>query len=134
VACVLLGLYAFLVFGNPVPTAQWLPLALFVLLSFAHSIVSQMPWMLLCEVFPFRTRGLASGIAAAACYVFLFLASKTYLDVENGFLLHGAFWFYGGISCVGFVFLYFRLLETEGKTLEEIERHFTHGLSARESI
>jgi hypothetical protein len=129
----LLGLYAFLVPKAPDPAARWLPLALFVLLSFAQSIVSQIPWMLLCEVFPFRTRGLASGITAAACYVFLFLASKTYLDIEHGLLLHGAFWLYGGINCIGFLFLYFRLLETEGKTLEEIEHHFTHGLSARGS-
>lgn len=133
VACVLLGLYAFLVSGSPDSAARWLPLALFVMLAFAQSIVSQMPWMLLCEVFPFRTRGLASGITAAACYVFLFLASKTYLDIEHGFLLYGAFWFYGGLCFIGFFFLYFRLLETEGKSLEEIEYHFTHGLSARDS-
>lgn len=89
--------------------------------------------MLLCEVFPYRTRGFSSGIAAAGCYVFLFLASKTYLDIERGLLLHGAFWFYGVASGIGFLFLYFRLLETEGKTLGEIEHHFTHGLSARGS-
>jgi MFS family permease len=133
VACLLLGLYAFLVPGVPEPAVQWLPLALFIFLSFAQSIVSQMPWTLLCEVFPFRTRGLASGITAAACYVFLFLASKTYLDIEHGLQLHGAFWFYSGISFLGFLFLYFRLVETEGKTLEEIEHHFTRGLSARGS-
>jgi hypothetical protein len=132
VVCLLLGLYAFMVAGVADPTARWLPLALFIVLSFTQSIVSQMPWTLLCEVFPFRTRGLASGITAAACYVFLFLASKTYLDIENGLHLHGAFWFYSGVSFFGLVFLYFRLLETEGKTLEEIENHFTQGGSARE--
>jgi hypothetical protein len=126
VACLLLGLYAFMVPGGvPDPAARWLPLALFIVLSFAQSIVSQMPWTLLCEVFPYRTRGLASGITAAVCYVFLFLASKTYLDIEYGLQLHGAFWFYSGVSFFGFLFLYFRLVETEGKTLEEIEHHFS---------
>lgn len=132
-ACVLLGLYAFLVPEVADPTARWLPLALFIVLAFTQSIVSQIPWTLLCEVFPFRTRGLASGITAAACYIFLFLASKTYLDIENGLLLHGAFWFFGSVSFVGFLFLYFRLLETEGKTLEEIENHFTRNVNARGS-
>ena len=131
--CVLLGLYALLVHELADPLARWLPLALFVVLGFTQSIVSQIPWTLLCEVFPFRTRGLASGITAAACYIFLFLASKTYLDIENGLLLHGAFWFYGSVSFVGFLFLYFRLLETEGKTLEEIENHFTGKVNARSS-
>jgi hypothetical protein len=132
-ACLLLGLYAFMVPGEGDPAARWLPLALFIALSFAQSIVSQMPWTLLCEVFPFRTRGLASGITAAACYVFLFLASKTYLDIELSLQLHGAFWFYSGVSLFGLLFLYFRLLETEGKTLEEIENHFTRGGSTRGS-
>ncbi|KAJ4445684.1 hypothetical protein ANN_12369 [Periplaneta americana] len=93
-------------------------------------IVGQMPWMLLSEVFPFRTRGLSGGVSAAGCYVFLFLSSKTFLDMERDLQLYGAFFFYGTISCIGVVFLYFRLLETEGKSLEEIERHFTEGRSA----
>jgi hypothetical protein len=74
---------------------------------------------------------LSGGVSAAGCYVFLFLSSKTFLDIEHSFQLHGAFFFYGAISCVGVVFLYFRQLETEGKSLEEIENHFTQGLSAR---
>lgn len=132
-AAVLLGLYAFLVSDVTEPATRWLPLALFIVLAFTQSIVSQIPWTLLCEVFPFRTRGLASGITAAACYIFLFLASKTYLDIERGLLLHGAFWFYGCMSFVGFLFLYFRLVETEGKTLQEIENHFTGKVNARGS-
>jgi hypothetical protein len=72
-------------------------------------------------------------VSAAGCYVFLFLSSKTFLDIEHSFHLHGAFFFYGTISCIGVVFLYFRLLETEGKSLEDIEHHFTEGLSARRS-
>jgi hypothetical protein len=77
---------------------------------------------------------LSGGVSAAGCYVFLFLSSKTFLDIEHTFRLHGAFFFYGAISCVGVVFLYFRLLETEGKSLEQIENHFTQGLSARHSV
>lgn len=114
-------------------SATWAPLLLFILLSFCNGIVGQMPWMLLSEVFPFRTRGLSGGVSAAGCYVFLFLSSKTFLNIEHSFHLHGAFFFYGTISCIGFVFLYFRLLETEGKSLEYIEHHFTEGLSSRRS-
>jgi hypothetical protein len=66
--------------------------------------------------------------------VFLFLSSKTFLDIEHSFRLHGAFFFSGAISCVGVAFLYFRLLETEGKSLEQIEKHFTQGLCARRSV
>jgi len=81
-----------------------------------------------------RTRGLSGGVSTASCYVFLFLSSKTFLDIEHSLRLHGAFFFYGAISCVGVMFLYFRLLETEGKSLEQIEKHFTQGLSAQRSM
>ena len=134
-AALLLSVYALAEDAPPVPGERlgltWIPLLLVILLSFCNSIVGQMPWMLLSEVFPFRTRGLSGGVSAAGCYVFLFLSSKTYLDVEHSFNLFGAFLFYGTISCVGVVFLYYRLLETEGKSLEDIEQHFTQGLSAR---
>jgi len=32
------------------------------------------------------------------------------------------FWVYAGICLVGFIFIYFKLPETKGKTLEQIER------------
>ncbi|PSN58488.1 hypothetical protein C0J52_00818, partial [Blattella germanica] len=137
-SAILLGVYA-LAAGAPHKeggeslSLTWMPLLLFIVLSFCNSIVGQMPWMLLSEVFPFRTRGLSGGVSAAGCYVFLFLSSKTYLDVERSFSLAGGFLFYGAISCVGAVFLYFRLLETEGKSLEDIEQHFTQGRSARDA-
>ncbi|XP_069695177.1 facilitated trehalose transporter Tret1-like [Periplaneta americana] len=133
VAALLLGVYAYVrPLGDDGALAYtWVPLVLFVLLSFCNSIVEQIPSILISEVYPFRTRGLSVGISVAFCYFFIFLASKTYLDTERVFQLHGAFWFYGVISCVAYAFFHFWLVETEGKSLEDIERHFTQGLSAR---
>ena len=34
----------------------------------------------------------------------------------------GIFWLYGAICVAGFVFIKFKLPETKGKTLEQIER------------
>jgi SP family sugar porter-like MFS transporter len=35
---------------------------------------------------------------------------------------HGTFWLYGAICLIGFVVIYWKLPETKGKTLEQIER------------
>lgn len=129
-SCLALGAYAFVVI-RPDPTgvdrpATWLPLSMLVTLSFfTYFGVGQIPWMYVAEVFPFRSRGLASGVAAAMAYVLFFLATKTYLALEFSLELYGVFWLYGACSCVGFLFLYFVLPETEGKSLEEVEAFFT---------
>ena len=72
-----------------------------------------------------RTRGIASGFSAAMCYVFLFAASKTYLDMEYSMHLHGVFLLFTVVNAVGFVFVYYRMPRMEGRTLVEIEEYFS---------
>lgn len=47
--------------------------------------------------------------------------------------LPGTFWFYSSISLLGCLILYFVLPETEGRTLIEIEEHFSGGPSLFEN-
>lgn len=131
-SCVLLGLYGYL-FVAPVTTtsgdeniltATWVPLVLLAVLFFANAIQGQIPWLLVAEAFPFRTRGFASGIAAAVSYFISFLAAKTFLSIHHSLQLYGSFWLFGAVNSFCFAFLYFLLPETEGKSLEEIERLF----------
>ncbi|XP_055686788.1 facilitated trehalose transporter Tret1-like [Lutzomyia longipalpis] len=102
------------------------PMIMFFLMSFFSSFgISAIPWMLLSEVFPFKSRGMATGITAALNYIMAFLTTKTYLNVEHSLGLDGAAWLYGCIGVVGFAFTWFCLPETEKRTLEEIEMHFS---------
>jgi hypothetical protein len=59
------------------------------------------------------------------CYVFLFAASKTYLDMEQSLQIYGSFLIFTGINILGFIFVYWRVPDTEGKTLVEIEAYFS---------
>ncbi len=43
--------------------------------------------------------------------------------------LPGTFFFYAGVAFIGAIILYFVLPETEGRSLTEIEEHFSGGLS-----
>lgn len=47
----------------------------------------------------------------------------------NTMTLPGTFWFYSAVAITGSVVLYFVLPETEGRTLMEIERHFSGEMS-----
>lgn len=72
-----------------------------------------------------RSRGSASGIVAALCYVMVFISTKTYLDLEHALGMPGIVFLYGAVGVVGFLFFYFLLPETENRTLEDIETHFS---------
>lgn len=73
----------------------------------------------------YRGRGLAGGVCAAICYGFTFLMSKTWFYLLNLVELHGCFLIYGIIGCIGVLYLFIYLPETEGKSLAEIENNFT---------
>ncbi|XP_028172431.1 facilitated trehalose transporter Tret1-like [Ostrinia furnacalis] len=83
------------------------------------------PWVLLGEVFPFRSRAASQGIAAAGNYLITFVGSKTFINFETSIQLWGAFAIYAGFAYMGTIYLYFFLPETEGVTLQEIESYYS---------
>lgn len=102
-----------------------LPLILVFVLAFMTSLgVAPIPWMLLSEVLPIRTRAITSGVTVTINYLVVFLATKTYPWLESQLQMHGVLMLYFcfGASCL--IFLYLFLPETENRTLEEIEHHF----------
>lgn len=72
-----------------------------------------------------RTRGVATGITGAVNYFGQFIALKTYLDLESSFSLPGVSIFYGVICVIGLIVAYLIMPETERRTLEDIEFHFS---------
>lgn len=76
-------------------------------------------------MFTFRSRGFATGITAALNYAMTFVTTKTYYNLEISLGLYGVIWFYGFCDILGFFFIYFMLPETENRTLEDIETHFS---------
>nr|XP_014091416.1 facilitated trehalose transporter Tret1-2 homolog isoform X1 [Bactrocera oleae] len=115
----------------PVPTQTtnnlvWLPLILLLGSAFfAHIGIRMIPWILIGEVFPAQVRSTASGLVSGLGYIFGFLANKLFLQMLSAFTLPGTFWLYSAVALFGALVLYFTLPETEGRTLHEIEAHFS---------
>uniref|UniRef100_A0A0A9WSX5 Facilitated trehalose transporter Tret1 n=4 Tax=Lygus hesperus TaxID=30085 RepID=A0A0A9WSX5_LYGHE len=114
-----------LAFTPSTALSGWACFILFVLLFFFSMYgASGIVWTVMSEIFPYRGRSQASGMAAASSYLITFSATKSFLALKHSLGLHNLFGVYGGISAFGFVFLYFMLPETEGKSLEEIENSY----------
>lgn len=78
-------------------------------------------WVVISEIFPNRVRGLAMSVAVGALWVACFVLTFTFPILNRNLGPSGTFWIYAAICALGFVFIFFRLPETKGKTLEELE-------------
>jgi MFS family permease len=83
-------------------------------------------WVLMSELFPTRVRGRAMAIATVSLWIACLAVTLTFLSLMNVFTPGGAFWFYGVMCLLTFVFIWKALPETKGKTLEEIEKWWRH--------
>jgi SP family sugar porter-like MFS transporter len=78
-------------------------------------------WVVISEIFPNRIRGTAVSIAVATLWIASFILIITFPELNHRVGAAGTFWIYAGVCVLGFLFIRWRLPETKGKTLEEIE-------------
>ncbi|XP_045489849.1 facilitated trehalose transporter Tret1-like [Pieris rapae] len=104
---------------------SWIPTTLLMLLALiTHTGIRLLPWLLIGEVFGAQTRSGGAGLTSAVGYIFGFLTNKLYIGMVDSLSIWGTYGFYGIISLTGCFVFYFILPETEGKKLNDIEKHF----------
>ncbi|XP_019448512.1 PREDICTED: polyol transporter 5-like [Lupinus angustifolius] len=81
-------------------------------------------WVYSSEIFPLRLRAQGCAMGVVLNRVTSGLISMTFLSLSKGITIGGAFFLFGGIASAGWLFFYFMLPETQGKTLEEMEGSF----------
>jgi sugar porter (SP) family MFS transporter len=103
--------------------AGGLPIVSIVVLGIAVYGMSLAPvtWVVLSEIFPNRVRGAAMAVATTSLWIASSILVLTFPYLNRSLNTHGTFWLYSAICVGGFLFILFRLPETRGKTLEEIE-------------
>jgi sugar porter (SP) family MFS transporter len=79
-------------------------------------------WVLISEIFPNRIRGAAISVAVSALWIACFILTYTFPLLERAIGTGKTFWLYSAICMAGFVFVYFYVPETKGKSLEQIEK------------
>lgn len=101
------------------------------IICFAFSL-GAMLWLLISEIFPLEVRGAAMGVSVFSCWFWNFVVSSTFLSLLNSIGASNAFLLYAVMCVVGFIFCYYKVPETKGISLEQIEENIRSGLPLRE--
>ena len=77
-------------------------------------------WVLISEIFPNKVRGEATSIAVISLWAAYFILVFTFPVLFKKFQ-DKSFYLYSAICFIGFLFVWWKVKETKGKTLEELE-------------
>ena len=80
-------------------------------------------WVLISEIFPNKIRGAATSVAVLSLWAAYFVLVFTFPILFDK-LGDKTFYIYSAVCLIGFVFIYFKVKETKGRTLEELEMVF----------
>lgn len=100
----------------------------FLLASIGIYAMSLAPvtWVLISEIFPNKVRGEATSIAVLSLWAAYFVLVFTFPILFQR-LQDKSFYIYAIVCALGFLFVWRRVRETKGRTLEELENVMTNG-------
>ncbi len=105
--------------GGSLATVAVICMMLYVA-SFAISL-GPIFWLLIAEIYPTTVRSSAEGLSATFNWGSNLLVSLTFLTLLEAMGASRTFWLYGVFAIGAWIFSYYLVPETKGRTLEEIE-------------
>jgi sugar porter (SP) family MFS transporter len=105
--------------GGSLATVAVICMMLYVA-SFAISL-GPIFWLLIAEIYPTTVRSSAEGLSATFNWGANLLVSLTFLTLLEAMGASRTFWLYGLFAIGAWIFSYYLVPETKGRTLEEIE-------------
>jgi len=118
--------------NSPAQTMRLLAMActFIYIICFAISL-GAMLWLLVAEIFPLEVRGAAMSVAVFSCWFWNFVVSSTFLTVLHWLGPVDTFLMFGLFCVGGFIFCYYKVPDTTGVSLEQIEKNIRQGLPLR---
>ncbi len=117
---------AFLFISKDPDTLKLLSLPTLILVLMAIAVygttLAPVTWVLLSEIFPNRIRATAMSIATFSLWIGCTVLTMTFPMLNSTLKASGTFWLYGAICILGFFFVRKMLVETKGKSLEQLEK------------
>jgi len=102
-------------------TGSGLSITILMAIGIYAMSLAPLTWVLISEIFPNQIRGAATSVAVLTLWFAYFILVFTFPIIEDKYGDPVAFWTYSVICVFGFIFIYTKVKETKGKSLEEIE-------------
>ena len=124
----LLLIAAYFLWGNTLGVSSLWLLFFFLAYVFCCAVsICAVVFVLLSEMYPARVRGLAMSIAGLALWIGTYLIGQLTPWMLSTLTPAGTFLVFAAM-CVPYIYIMYRHIpETTGRSLEEIERHWTGG-------
>lgn len=122
-----LGVYFFLqdqhgVDSSIVESISWLPLVSLSLFIVAFSLgFGPIPWMMAGELCLIDIKAFVGSTAGTLNWLLSFTVTSTFNSLNTAIGQGQVFWMFAGIMLIGFVFIFFVVPETKGKSVDEIQ-------------
>ena len=118
----LIGLGLFFQVSSVRQHAGWLALASLILYVASFAIgLGPIFWLMISEIFPLKIRSAAMASCTVTNWGFNFIVSFTFLQLISTAGKGGAFFTYAALGVAAIVFFAWKVPETKGRSLEEIE-------------
>jgi SP family galactose:H+ symporter-like MFS transporter len=88
-------------------------------------------WLLISEIYPLKIRGVAMSVATSANWGANLFVALTFLTLIQATGRSSTFWIYGLVGVGAWLFTWFYIPETKGRSLEDIESHWRAGKHPR---
>jgi sugar porter (SP) family MFS transporter len=119
------------------PSGQLAWIAVICLMGYVASFaigLGPIFWLLIAEIYPLKIRGLAEGTAATFNWASNLIVSLTFLTLVEKLGASSTFFLYTLASVLSWLFAYYFVPETKGRTLEQIEAFWRARHRARQTV
>jgi len=123
ISSAVLGLFFYLKEHEHHSNDGWLAMVSVMVYITSFSLgMGPIPWLIMPEVLPSEIRAQTGGVATCVNWTGAFIVSMTFDPLRQAIENYGCFWAFSVVCALGFVFVFFTIPETKGRSLEEIQR------------
>ncbi|KAM0975483.1 hypothetical protein ACFX13_018795 [Malus domestica] len=107
--------------------------AIYVFVAFFSIGLGPITWVYSTEIFPLKLRAQGTSIGVAVNRLMNATVSMSFISIYKAITIGGAFFMFAGIAVLAWIFFFFFLPETKGRSLEEMELVFSKTSDASRS-